>query len=153
MVRVFVFLAAVQVVLVVLALISCLSAERSRIRGLPRALWVLVILLLPLIGPVAWFFAGRPVGPAPGPGGWPGATGPGPGPRRGPSAPDDDPDFLNSLDAEQARQDRELFRKWEDDLRRRENERRDPPNDEGPPDETPRTPPGPDPRDEARPDG
>jgi hypothetical protein len=135
MVRVFVFLAAVQVVLVALALISCLSAERNRIRALPRPLWVLVILLLPLIGAVAWFLAGRPRGQAPGPGGWPSASGPGPRPK--PSSPDDDPDFLRSLDADQARRDRELFQRWEDDLKRREDELRDPP-DGGTPQDGPR---------------
>jgi Phospholipase_D-nuclease N-terminal len=51
MVRLFVFLAAVQLVLLVLALISALSADR--VRTIPRALWVLVILLIPLLGPVA----------------------------------------------------------------------------------------------------
>lgn len=137
MVRVFVFLAAVQVVLVVLALISCLSAERNRIRALPRPIWVLVILLLPFIGAVAWFLAGRPTGQTPGPGGWPSASGPGPRPK--PSSPDDDPDFLRSLDADQARRDRELFQRWEDDLRRREGELRDSPDDKpDKPDDEPR---------------
>lgn len=113
MVRVFVFLAAVQLILVVLALISCLSADR--VRAMPRAVWVLVILLIPLLGPAAYFLAGRPVsasGPAAGPA----------GPGRRPSNPDDDPEFLRSLNAEQARRDRELFTQWERDLRRREDE-------------------------------
>jgi hypothetical protein len=116
MVRVFVFLAAVQLVLLVLALIGCLSAETVRV--LPRAVWVLVILVLPLVGPVAYFVAGRPV--ADGPSG--SAARPlGPRPRPRPSAPDDDPDFLKTLNAGQSRRDRELFEQWERDIRRREN--------------------------------
>jgi hypothetical protein len=100
MVRLFVFLAAAQLVLLVLGLISCLSADR--VRNMPRALWVLVLLFVPLIGPLAYFGWGRPVA----------AHG---GPRRPPrpASPDDDPDFLRSMNSEQARRDRELLSQWE----------------------------------------
>lgn len=128
MVRVFVFLAAVQLVLMVLALISCLSAER--VRSLPRVVWVLVILLVPLLGPVAYFLLGRPV--SDGPGGNPARPS---GPRPRPSAPDDDPDFLRSLNAEQNRRDRELLARWERDLQGREDEGRRRDNEETPPTE------------------
>ena len=111
MVRVFVFLAAVQLVLVVLALISCLSADR--VRTMPRVVWVLVILLIPLLGPAAYFIAGRPASA--------GGTSR-PGSRRRAANPDDDPEFLRSLNAEQARRDRELLAQWERDLHRREDE-------------------------------
>jgi hypothetical protein len=107
MVRVFVFLAAVQLILVVLALISALSADR--VRGMPRALWVAVILLVPLLGPLAYAVAGRPVSRS---GGAP-ARAPG-----RPSAPDDDPEFLKTLDPNRSRRDRELFEKWERDIKR-----------------------------------
>lgn len=116
MVRVLLFLSAVELALVVLALISCLSAERSAVRAMPRVLWVLVILLLPIIGPSLWFLAGRPRPQEPeGTRGRP--------PR--PSSPDDDPDFLRGLDADQSRRDRELLERWEQDLQRREQERRE----------------------------
>jgi hypothetical protein len=119
MVRLFVFLAAVQLVLLILALISCLSAER--VRALPRALWVVLILLLPILGPVAYFLAGRPV-----PGGpdGPPARPLGPRPRPRPTSPDDDAEFLRSLDAEQARKDRELLAQWERDLQGRKDDDR-----------------------------
>lgn len=107
MVRLFVLLAAVQLVLLVLALISSLSAVR--VRNLPRVLWVLVILLVPLIGPAAYFLWGRPVEP-------PREHGPAPRTRPRPAAPDDDPDFLRSVDTEQSRRDRELLAQWERDL-------------------------------------
>ncbi|GAA0801578.1 PLDc N-terminal domain-containing protein [Spirilliplanes yamanashiensis] len=115
MVRVFLLLAAVELVLVALALISCLSAEKRAVRGMPRALWVVVILLLPLLGPVLWFVAGRPRPQEPG------------GVRRKPprpASPDDDPDFLRNLDAGSTNRDRELFERWEQDLQRREDEQR-----------------------------
>jgi hypothetical protein len=101
MVRLFVFLAAAQLVLLVLGLISCLAADR--IRNLPRAVWVLVILLVPLIGPLAYYGWGRPTVTRP------------VSPRR-PASPDDDPDFLRSMDSEQSRRDRELLSQWERDL-------------------------------------
>lgn len=107
MVRLFVFLAAVQLVLWVLGLISCLSAARPRV--MPRWLWVLVILLVPLLGPVAWFVFGRPLPP-------PSERGPVRRAPSRPSSPDDDPDFLRSIRIEQARRDRELLDRWERDL-------------------------------------
>ena len=131
MVRIFVFLAAIAVILVVLALISCLSAERSGIRTLPRFVWVVLILLVPLLGPIAWFLAGRPVGARTGTG--PAQSGPTGRPRPRPAAPDDDPEFLKSIDAEQSRRDHELFQQWEKDLKRREDELRERGNPETPP--------------------
>jgi hypothetical protein len=113
MVRLFVFLAAVQLVLFVLALIGALSADR--VRNLPRALWVVVIVLIPLLGPIAYFLAGRPVPP----------PSEGQPVRRGsprPSSPDDDPDFLRTVDTEQSRRERELLAQWERELRNREDD-------------------------------
>jgi len=107
MVRLFVFLAAVQLVLLVLGLISSLSADR--VRNMPRFAWVLVILLIPLLGPIAYFLFGRPQ-PPPQEGGPVRRTTP------RPSSPDDDPDFLRSMDIEQSRRDRELLDRWESDL-------------------------------------
>jgi hypothetical protein len=109
MVRVFVFLAAVQLVLIVLALISVLSADR--VRAMPRALWIVVILLVPLIGPVAYFLTGRPVATT---------GGARPRPAARPAAPDDDPEFLKGLDPDRSRRDREFFEKWEGDMTRRD---------------------------------
>ena len=113
MVRLFIFLAAVQLVLFVLALISVLSVER--VRSAPRFVWVLLILLVPLLGPVAYFLWGRPAA----------------APREGtpirrskgrPSSPDDDPDFLRSMDSEQSRRDREMLAQWEKEFKNRDEE-------------------------------
>jgi hypothetical protein len=117
MVRLFVFLAAVQLVLMVLALISALSADR--VRAMPRLLWVLVILLIPLLGPLAYFLLGRPLPPA-----HEGSPVRRPQPR--PSSPDDDPDFLRSMDTEQSRRDRELMDRLEQDLQDRDGEEKGP---------------------------
>jgi hypothetical protein len=109
MVRLFILLAAVQLILMILALISCLSADRIRVRNAPRAVWVLLIVLIPLIGPLAYFVWGRPL-PPPSEGGQLRRS-----PR--PASPDDDPDFLRSMDTEQSRRDREMLSQWENDLK------------------------------------
>jgi hypothetical protein len=114
MVRLFILLAAVQLVLFVLALISALSADR--VRNAPRAVWVLLIVLVPLVGPAAYFLWGRPVA-APHEGRPPVRRG-----RSRPSSPDDDPDFLRTVDSEQSRRDRELLAQWEREFKKREEE-------------------------------
>ncbi len=86
------------------AFVDCLNTPENQVRHLPKVVWVLVILLFGevLVGPVAWFAAGRPrrprlldpvrlggpgtpLGAAASPVGW--------------IAPDDNPEFLRSLDA------------------------------------------------------
>ena len=118
MFRAAVVLALASVLLAAVAMISCLSVEdKTLLRGLPRWAWVLVILFVPTAGPIVYLVAGRPR-PA-------GRTLPGlPEPPR-PRAPDDDPDFLRSLDLPGiSQEDEELLRQWEEDLRRREEEQR-----------------------------
>ncbi|MFF1478759.1 PLD nuclease N-terminal domain-containing protein [Streptomyces sp. NPDC058301] len=67
------------------AFIDCLNTPEDEVRGLPKVVWVLVILLFGevLVGPVAWLFAGRPRRVSTARGGW--------------TAPDDNPEFLASL--------------------------------------------------------
>lgn len=106
--------AAVLVVvgLLVFALTDVVGAGRERLRGLPRALWVVIVVLLPVVGPVLWLIASNtsPSSPSGGTGG--GGVGPRPGPRRprGPVAPDDDPDFLRTLERERLEQERRRAR-------------------------------------------
>ena len=59
MARLLPLLAILDLALLVVALIDCLSTE-GRIRALRRIVWVFIILLFPPIGPIAWFVAGRP---------------------------------------------------------------------------------------------
>jgi hypothetical protein len=80
----------VELALVVYCLIDLWQADTARVRNLPKALWVLLIVLVPLVGGVAWLVLGRPQ-PLRG-----GGT-PGYGPPRAPRGPDDDPDFLRGL--------------------------------------------------------
>jgi len=114
--RLFPLFALVDVALIVVALIDCLSVEESEIRALPRVVWVFLILLFSPIGPIAWFVAGRPERAAPG--GAARYAG-----RPGPVPPDDDPDFLRRM-SRGSREDEEMLRLWEADLRKREEELR-----------------------------
>nr|NLI51130.1 PLDc_N domain-containing protein [Propionibacterium sp.] len=106
-----------EVALLVYALVDCLQSDQRRIRNLPKLAWTVLIIIVPFLGPLAWFFAGRPAR----------EVGPGAGqyrvyepPRPRPVAPDDDPAFLESL--KRKKEDEDLLRKWEEDLRRRERE-------------------------------
>ena len=78
----------------VYAVVDCIQTEDAQVRGLPKLLWLLLILLFPIVGAIAWFIAGRPQRGAAGRG--PAGRGPThrPPPPRG---PDDDPDFLRRL--------------------------------------------------------
>lgn len=122
MFRVVALLALASLLLAALALISCLSVEdRREIRGVSRPVWVVVILLVPLAGAIAWFLAGRPRPPGAPVRGWLGGGVPPEPPRR--RAPDDDPDFLRSLD-QPPRGGYDDRRRREEEDRRREEERR-----------------------------
>ncbi|PWJ45097.1 Phospholipase_D-nuclease N-terminal [Quadrisphaera granulorum] len=83
--------ALVALVLGIYALVDCLRTTDTQARGLPLPIWVAVIVLLPVVGPLAWLLAGRThTGHASSP----------TGSTRGwaPKGPDDDEDFLRSLD-------------------------------------------------------
>ena len=133
MLRFYSLFVIIDLILVVWALIDCLSTEEGEIRALPRVVWVFIILLFSPVGPIAWFVAGRPpraIRMSNGEKWRPGSGFPEDSRPRGRStAPDDDPEFLRGL-AESNRDDEALLRNWEADLRRREDELRK--RDEGP---------------------
>ena len=68
-------------------IIDVLRTPSGQTRSLPRFVWLLVVVLIPLLGGLLWLALGR-VWPSPG------ARF---GRRRGPLAPDDDPSFLKQL--------------------------------------------------------
>jgi hypothetical protein len=122
MIRLYSLLVLVDLALVVIALIDCLSAEEFQIRALPRIAWVFIILLFSPIGAIVWFVAGRPARGVKLSNGTTWRPGSGFPEKERPraKAPDDDPEFLRSL----RKDDEELMRRWEADLRRREDELR-----------------------------
>ena len=95
-----------------------ISTDEALMRNMPKILWLVVVILLPTVGSVAWLLLGRPEGA----GLRPGDTStyrPPVKPRPRPLAPDDDPAFLAGLDTEAKR-----LKAWEDDLKRREDDLR-----------------------------
>ena len=94
-------------------------------RGLPKMAWLIIVVILPDIGSIAWLALGRPVFA-----GWrPGDT-TGRHTRRV-VGPEDRDDFPSSKSSSS---DRERLEAWEADLKRRERElRRDEPEDPPPP--------------------
>ena len=110
----------IEVVLLVVCLVDAAQTPADRTRGLPRWTWIMLIVLVPFAGPIAWLFAGRPRRPdAPPPAGRPSrdyVT----QPRT--IAPDDDPEFLRALKRQNEHE--ALLREWEQDLRRREEDLR-----------------------------
>jgi hypothetical protein len=102
------------------AFIDCLNTPEEEVRGLPKVVWVIIILLFGevLVGPIAWLVAGR-VRRAPANGSTPSEW------HRSHRttfvAPDDNPEFLHSL-REENKKDEALLKDWEADLRRREEE-------------------------------
>jgi hypothetical protein len=83
------------------AIVEAFAADPDRVRGLPKTIWVVIILLFFSFGAVAWFIFGRPrrsamSRPAPRTSNW-GGTPPVTARRAAPMAPDDDPEFLFRL--------------------------------------------------------
>ncbi|GAA3876896.1 PLD nuclease N-terminal domain-containing protein [Streptomyces sedi] len=129
MLKVLMFL--VPLALAIYALVDCISTKDEEVRHLPKLVWLALIVLAWVIGPLAWILIGRRRGEG--------------GPRRrgnaGWVAPDDNPEFLRSLGEDRERssgdgrnganekdgedeKDKELLESWEEDLRRREDELR-----------------------------
>ncbi len=128
MARLYMLFALADLAVLVIALIDCLASDEYEIRALPKVVWVFIILLFSPIGGIVWFVAGRPLhaGIAGSGAGrrevWrPGAGFPEPTRPARQVAPDDDPDFLRNI-ARTNREDEEMLRSWEADLRRREEE-------------------------------
>jgi hypothetical protein len=59
------YLSIIVVAAVVIAISDIAIADEHGIRGPSRAAWVLVVIIVPLVGCIAWFVAGRPLGVAP----------------------------------------------------------------------------------------
>ncbi|MBT2409757.1 PLDc_N domain-containing protein [Streptomyces sp. ISL-12] len=97
MLRVLMFL--VPLALSVYAFIDCISTKDEDVRHMPKPLWAILVLLFPLAGSISWIIAGKKRQPAGGPGRFQGGGG-----GRGQwVAPDDNPDFLKSLDEDKGR--------------------------------------------------
>ncbi|MEV4611622.1 PLD nuclease N-terminal domain-containing protein [Kitasatospora sp. NPDC049258] len=110
------------------AFIDCLTTPEEEVRYLPKVVWVIVVLLFPLVGSIAWLAVGKERRSARGrSAAWPSGAGAGhpagERPRGRQLAPDDDPEFLASLKKDNHRHE-EMLKQWEADLRRREEDLR-----------------------------
>ena len=84
-----VLLALAVLAMSIYAVIDAIQTEDTRVQHLPKVIWILLILLSPPIGAIAWFVTGRQRGPQNGR--------PRPNRPSAPRGPDDDPDFLRNL--------------------------------------------------------
>ena len=100
-------------VLFVYCVLDLIATDEALIRNLPKMVWLLVIIFIPIVGPTAWLLLGRPERA----GFRPGDTSP--RPQRRAIGPEDSPEFIAELNS-----DADRLRKWEEDLRRREDELR-----------------------------
>lgn len=77
----------VAVMLAIYAVTDMAQTEAERVNYMPKWMWFVLIVLVPIIGPVIWLLFGRRRSGGGGGGGW--------DPRD--SAPDNDPEFLRKL--------------------------------------------------------
>ena len=70
-------------ILDVFALIDLILIDRRRVRAFPKIVWGIIIVLVPFVGALLWFFVGHVWGSR--------------GGERRTIAPDDDPSFLKNL--------------------------------------------------------
>lgn len=83
----------VPLILTIYTLVECIQTPEDEVRNLPKLIWLILILVGWIVGPIAWLIAGRPNPILP--------NGLGRGRRTstpsGPRGPEDDPDFLRNL--------------------------------------------------------
>jgi hypothetical protein len=91
MVRLWIVLGVAAAVFYIYSVVDCALFDRSRVRGLPKPIWLLIVILFPIIGGILWFLIGR-------------------GRRRAAEqrlvAPDDDPEFLGKLKLDRDQEER-----------------------------------------------
>ena len=113
-----------EIGLLIYCLIEVIQTPTDEVRNLGKGWWILLIIFFPIVGGIAWLFAGRPKRRQVPSGGNPGSGFPEYGSsRRAPLGPDDDLDFLSELDRANSDHE-ETLKNWEADLARREAEQR-----------------------------
>ncbi|HEY0373265.1 MAG TPA: PLDc N-terminal domain-containing protein [Amnibacterium sp.] len=104
MARIELVVALIVLVLELYSIVNCILTPDAQVKGIPKALWLVLIVLLPLLGSVLWLGVGRDRGV--------------PAPRRGPmvAPPAVPPSGYAAMTAE------ERIRRMEEDLARLERE-------------------------------
>jgi len=110
----------IDVALLVYCLIDCIQTPPCQVRNLSKTVWLLLIIFIAFAGPIAWLVAGRPSRTPL----WQPSAEPAGGRYTGRRAPDDDPEFLASIQASDERHE-QMLAEWEAQLRERESRLRD----------------------------
>ncbi|NIK60738.1 PLDc N-terminal domain-containing protein [Kribbella shirazensis] len=84
----------ISLVLTVYALFSCIQTSDEDVPHLPKLLWIVLIVFVPFAGPIVWLLMARAHSNRQ----QSAVRRPSSQPAPRPTAPDDDPDFLKSLD-------------------------------------------------------
>jgi hypothetical protein len=84
-----VLLVLIPLAMTIYAVIDAIQTEETRVLYLPKLVWIVLILLFPWVGPIAWYVTGRQRRPL--------DRRRGPNYPSAPRGPDDDPDFLRNL--------------------------------------------------------
>src|ERR1700712_4240084 len=113
MARLYAVLTVVDLAFMIFAFVDVLLTQDWRIRGVPKIVWLVIVLLLSPIGGILWFFVGKePID---------GAVRP---PRRREIAPDDEPEFLAGVRVKEDQDER--IRQLERELAEMDDEQTDP---------------------------
>ncbi|MBK5224448.1 MAG: PLDc_N domain-containing protein [Acidimicrobiia bacterium] len=106
--------------LFVFALFDVISTDDILVRNLPKGMWLVLVIFVPIIGPIAWLIMGRPMYASWQPGGQSA-----PRPRRRYVAPEDRPDFgSRAAPPTSSGRTADDLRRWEQELARRDDELR-----------------------------
>ena len=115
-----------ELCLLVYCVLNIITTPEAEVRNLPKLLWLLLVIVLPLVGGIAWLVAGRPTGtPAVPTGGGRAAAPYGRPGRATASSPDDDEAFLRGLRERADAQRAEAARRRREEIDREEQERKD----------------------------
>ena len=109
--RLLVIVPLIVLALDVWAIVDVILIDQRRVRAMPKFVWIILIVLIPVVGVALWFFTGRES---------PTASG---GQLRT-VAPDDDPSFLKNLRRDEEQDER--IRRLEQELAELDD---DPPKD------------------------
>ncbi|MBK8468767.1 MAG: PLDc_N domain-containing protein [Actinomycetales bacterium] len=110
----------IEIALLIYCLVDAIQSDDGSIRRLPKLWWLVIIVLVPIVGPIAWLMAGRPTQRTRA---RRSTRGNGVGRNRPPRiiAPEDDPDFIAKLHRSDPEKER-LLEQWEADRQRREEQ-------------------------------
>jgi hypothetical protein len=125
----------VEIALLIFCLIDCIQSDPNLIRNLPKLAWIVLIVVIPLVGGIAWLLVGRPLpGAKPTTVPWRSTQTAGFPEYERPALSSDLDEVDERLRRDQARVDQEhedALRRWEASLRERERKLRppEPPSD------------------------